>query len=508
MNRSQAGRRVGLGLLVAAVLALPPGALAQSGSGSLSSGSGSGTGTGTGAGAGTGSSQPGTGNITGAGAARIGDGTGALGQAGGRDAGGRGVGGSNGGQGQDNASVGTRAPSTGAQGPSRLPTDPGVPIDALGDILNREDFPGLSPEQLRRIESEILPRARAIVIPSERSLALDRAARTFLLARNFEDAQTSLREAADAAKLVPLGLVKDLRIMAIATTFNTLGEELSRSAVNDFAAAEDPSRPIARGASQRAYLVDAAMYNWRLAAELSGEITNGTFRAETLYRVVLSQANGSSSLITQRGILADKDQDKALLDKADLGFRWAESHARMIRREIWRDAALVAISGSAAAADSFDRGLQVARGIPEPQFRTDALIRIAEAMARRGRPEEATNAYAEAAQAVASIKLQDPRGIIAGVLIDSLNAVGRFDDARATVALLPDPSRRIVALGALAQSQSERGEANLAREWIDREAPAEYRPLLQRQVDDGELMAVDRSRSAANSGRGSMGGSR
>ena len=488
-----------MGLFVASVLAMPAGALAQTGGGSISSGSGAGTGTGTGAGMGTGSSQPGTGNITGTGSGRVGQGgTASPGSTGTRDAGGQGSG----------SAASGRTPSTGAQGPSRLPTDPGVPVDALPDILSRDIGAGLSPEQLKRIESEILPRARAIVVASERSLALDRAARTFLLARNFRDAQTSLQEAAEAAKQVPIGLVHDLRIMAIATTFNTLGEEQARTAVNDFAQAEDPSQLVVSDVSQRTFLIDNAMYNWRLAAELSAEITNGTFRAETLYRVVVSQANSSSSLISGRGYVADKAQDQALLSRADLGFRWAESHARLIRREIWRDAGLVAISGSAAAADSFDRGLQVARGIPEPQFRSDALIRIAEAMARRGRPDQATSVYAEAAQAVASIKLLDPRGIIAGVLIDSLNAVGRFDDARATVALLPDASRRIVALGALAHSQSERGEANLAREWIDREAPVEYRPLLQRRVDDGELMAVDRARAAANSGRGSMDGSR
>ena len=109
--------------------------------------------------------------------------------------------------------------------------------------------------------------------------------------------------------------------------------------------------------------------------------------------------------------------------------------------------------------------------------------------------EGATATYAEAAQAVASIPLDDPRAILAGVLIDNLISVGRFEDARATIGLYPGRSRQLIALGAIAESQGRRGAADAARAWIAREIPPQEQSLLFRRVNDGILAAIEQNRS-------------
>jgi hypothetical protein len=135
--------------------------------------------------------------------------------------------------------------------------------------------------------------------------------------------------------------------------------------------------------------------------------------------------------------------------------------------------------------------------IPQPEVRTDALVRIAEAQARPGGndPDGATATYQEAARAVASIPLDDPRAVLAGVLIDNLISVGRFEDARRLVILYPDNDRRMLALGAIAESQGFRGASDTAIAWITREIPPEHRPFLYRRLRFGILAAIEQNRS-------------
>jgi hypothetical protein len=135
------------------------------------------------------------------------------------------------------------------------------------------------------------------------------------------------------------------------------------------------------------------------------------------------------------------------------------------------------------------------REIPDPEIRGETLAKIAEGLARRKLDKQATAVYSESAAQVAKIRFIDNRGVIGGVLIDSLIAVGRFDDARACVPLMPDPVRRLVAYGAIAEAQGRRGRADAARAWIAREAPPSYREILYRRVDDGVLAAVDQMRT-------------
>jgi hypothetical protein len=108
--------------------------------------------------------------------------------------------------------------------------------------------------------------------------------------------------------------------------------------------------------------------------------------------------------------------------------------------------------------------------------------------------QAATPVYQEAAQATASIETDGLRGVVTGLLVDSLISSGRFEDARACTAIYPYESERFVALGEIAEAQGRRGAAESARRWIAEEAPEGYRAALFRRVTDGELWVVDENR--------------
>lgn len=108
--------------------------------------------------------------------------------------------------------------------------------------------------------------------------------------------------------------------------------------------------------------------------------------------------------------------------------------------------------------------------------------------------DAATPVYQEAAKATASIETDGLRGVVVGLLVDSLTGSGRFDDARACTVIYPLDSERFVALGAIAEAQGRRGAAESARRWIATEAPEEYRPALYRRVTDGELWVIEENR--------------
>ena len=298
---------------------------------------------------------------------------------------------------------------------------------------------------------------------------------------------------------------------------------------------------------------------------IARQILNPTYRSEMLYRVVDNMAYGSQTIVTDFTPVVIEGPERGhdpYAGPADQILRDAAAFVQWIERPVWRDRALVAIAAASSASKQFARGLEVARMIPQPEVRTDALVRLAEGQARfadreariadedereavnsakraerlaadaehETRPEahkellaerdrllaerdrlladrparvenarvtrnRATSTYRDAAVAVASIPLDDPRAILAGVLIDNLISVGRFEDARSTIVLYPDTARRIVALGAIAESQGRRGAAESARDWINRDVPAEYRAELLRRVNNGILSAIEQNRS-------------
>jgi len=479
-------------------LVLPIVAMAQSPSGpGLSSGSGSGTGTGESSAIGRNE----TGSISGVGPA----------------------------QGLGNESGGL-VPST--SGIPLLPPGESIPLGP-GAMTTFPDDEGLFPFSVFLQESgqntngelsQVQPReiefAQSITDPAERSLTLIKVANVAIFGNQLHLAHRSLRDAVKASDQVQDTKLHDLRMIALINSLDSLAEAFLREGKMDLSLPEfddlgdDASEPPAieeKKTLDRNSLIARAEHEWRHAAHVAGHIFSPTYRSEMLYRVVESQAYGSQTVLAEfPSVEAETDAEAAnnaaksqsLEARAKQLLAGSAEFAKRIERPVWRDRALVAAATAGAQAKMFDESLKIARMIPQPEIRTDALVRIAEIQARRSDPDGATQTYHEAAEAVASIPLDDPRAILAGVLIDNLISVGRFDDARSVVTLYPDVARRMVALGAVAESQGFRGAAGSAVEWIKRDVPEEYRPVLYRKLRFGTLSAIEQNRSRDLSGRG------
>lgn len=435
------------------------------------------------------------------------------------------------------SSSGLGTTGTGREGMTTSPLPPAFPAGNLTRPIDRNPAAGGDPGQggLSTVSPDLFLDARAVVDPGERALALVRIAQTAIFSRQLDEAHTALFEAGPAALAEPDRLIREQRLIAIVTALLSLAEERMGDYSDIDAALDDetptPTRPTpgpspgqptptptpppaartpaaALPQQTRTARLQAALPEWARAVELARRIDQVTGRTETLFRIVESEAFSSQRLITeplrQNGVRPDPAKVASdIRGFSDGLLEAAARHAAMIERPIWRNYAAYSIISNAAASSQFARGFQIARAIDQPEARTDALIRLAEGQAVNGRPEEATAAYTEAARAVALVPQEDPRETLVGVLIDSLISFGRFDDARACVALYSFPSRQLFALSAVAESQGRRGLAESARSWIARDAPVAFRPLLYRRVNDGILASIEQNRSKDLSGSGS-----
>ena len=393
-----------------------------------------------------------------------------------------------------------------------------VPLGPGADVTF-PDNPSLAPLDIRAgitpgasLESNVQPDqlklVRAIPAASERSLALQRMANVAIFSSQLGIAQTALAEAAQAAELIEEPVVRDQRLIAIITSLITLAEAHLREGKSDLAVPDlttDAAAPLPK--VDRQAIINRARLEWRRAAFLAGRIENPTFRSEMLFRVVDNQAYGSLTVANDfpRGQTDAKSPSNgtkpAFESMTNTILSDAAVQAHRIERPVWRDQALLSVASYASLSWQFKLGREIAHSIPQPEVRSNALIKIADAEARRGDPREATEAYRETADAIASIPLDDIRAVLAGVLIDNLVANGRFADARASIALYPDAPRKLIALGAIAESEGRRGGADRAREWIAREVPAQYQSQLVRRVEIGVLTAVEQNRSRDLSNR-------
>jgi hypothetical protein len=440
-----------------------------------------------------------------------------------------------------------------------FPDDPG--LFPFAPITESEG--GISTET-STVQQSQLDAARKIDTPGDRSLALQRVADAAIFSNQLSLAHLALGEAAQAGVEEQVRLVHDQRLIAIITTYMSLAEAHLREG-KDLSRPEYDIKSNPLPTSDRTVLIRRAGVEWQRAVAIARAILNPTYRSEMLYRVIDNMAYGSQTIMTDFTPVVIDGPDGGrdpYAGPADQILRDAANSVQWIERPVWHDRALVAIAAAASASKQFARGLEVARMIPQPEVRTDALVRLAEGQARfaerearvaeedareaensakraerlaadaenETRPEakkellaerdrllaerdrmvadrparlenartisnHATTTYRDAAIAVASIPLDDPRAILAGVLIDNLISVGRFEDARATIVLYPDTARRMVALGAIAESQGRRGAAESARYWIHRDVPAEYRAELLRRVNNGILGAIKDNRS-------------
>lgn len=405
------------------------------------------------------------------------------------------------------------------------------PIDRRGQGAGEAAAPG----GMSSVTPELFLDARSVNDPGERALAMVRIAQTAIFSRQLDEAHTALFEAGPAALAERNILIREQRITAIVDSLLSLAEE-RMSDTNDVdlslpldddttpklppqplptpspslapppAPEPKPQQPQALPAGGRITKLKAALPEWAQAVELTSRLDNVTIRTETLSRIVESEAFSSQRLITDplRGNNGGRPDPKTLPAEirgfSDDLLASASRHAQMIERPIWRDYAAFTIISNAATSSQFTRGFQIARAIEQPESRTNALIRLAEGQALNGRPNEATAAYEEAARSVTLIPQEDPRETLVGVLIDSLISFGRFDDARACVPLYSFPSRQLVALSAVAESQGRRKLAESARLWIAKENPA-YQALLYRKVNDGILASIEQNRSKDLEGR-------
>jgi hypothetical protein len=384
------------------------------------------------------------------------------------------------------------------------------------------------------ITTELLKNARSITDPDERSLALQRIANGAIASNppQWSLAHNTLEEAIAATSEVKTPLVRDQRLIAIVTSLTFLTDgllRLGREPVEKLAQIEpDALAPEALPKRVNAnVLMRLARLEWRRGVYLASIIDNPTYRNEMLYKVAESQASGSASIandysgaaelesLGNRAATDDKTKNveqpnldeqvrrdrvtKASFKKlADAILVDSFEDAKKIDRLIWKYRAMVRIALAAADSQQYERGIELSRGINNGESRAEAMLLLAESMCRKNQPElneRASAPYEEAARAVASVQQEGLRGVLAGFLVDSLIATGRFADARACVELYPDPAQSLVALGAVAESQGRRGLAEAARRWIATEIPEQNRSVLYRRVTIGALSAIEQNRS-------------
>ena len=382
----------------------------------------------------------------------------------------------------------------------------GMPV-----ALDPDAVANLSQEELDEIDSRLLADARAIVRPDDRAQAFERVARSKIYAHRpgdtkLEDAQTAITEGGEAAVAVRDPLTRDLRLMNLLRTELLLADEWARDGMVDTSYSLGLNTRNPWTPQRRLEWLSRAENSRNQAADLASRIESSNLRSDMMFRVVDNQSQGSQYIAQEASLTGDGEKRsdlkglEAMIDRmADRGLVFAANNAARITKPIWRDRAMVSIAIASSASGQFDRGIQLSRTIPQPEYRSDALIRLAEGQARRNL-DGATFTYDLAARAVASIPLEDPRAILASVLIDSLIAVGRFDDARACVPFYSDSVRQLAALGAIAESQGERRLANSALAWIDRDAPPQLRDQLKLRVNDGVLRAFEKGRANRNQG--------
>jgi hypothetical protein len=400
------------------------------------------------------------------------------------------------------------------------------------------------------VTAELVSDARLIKTPEERSLALQRISQGAIASNQLFLAHRILEEATTAALKVNDSLIRDQRLIAIVTSLNMLtvgtlrvGKEAIKRPmdlkVGDLDADAPPPEPLPRR-HDPLVLIRLARLEWNRAVYLSSIIDNPTYRNEMLYQVAESEASGSATVANEffpvpepeslgnRPAPAAGEQKPAQPPEKPAPAKPAEKPApakptekaapkapsaddykkiadsilidsfeaaKKIDRLIWKYRAMVRIALLAADSSQYIRGIDLSRKIENGESRAEAMLLLAEAACRHNLNEPASPAYSAAAEAIATVKQEGLRGVLAGFLIDSLISTGRFTDARACVVLYPDESQRFVGLGAIAEAQGRRGLADSARRWIATEAPESYRPGLYRRVTTGVLWAIEQNRA-------------
>ncbi|MDR3622183.1 MAG: hypothetical protein P4L85_22730 [Paludisphaera borealis] len=389
----------------------------------------------------------------------------------------------------------------------QFPDDP-----ILAPFLSLEERDASGRKTAMRITPEMIETAKQMTEAGERGRILLQITRGAILGNQLTTANKAIVEAAAAADEERNPLIHDQLIISIVTTAGLLSDALLREAKPQGAFFADDARNEAIASARIApdVAIRLARLEWRRSIYMAARIKSATYRSEYLERAIENMANGSATIALEYAKLTEgadpaKKQPNEKQDEykkqADEILLEAVEAAQQIERPIWKNQALERIAVAAGQSDQYDRATEIAAGIENAEARARALVLVAESQARQNQNDAATQSYNLVGQAVSSIQQNGLRGVLTGILIDSLISTGRFEDARASLVLYPSDSERFVAMGAIAESQGVRRMATEARAWIDHDVPAEYRSTLYRRLSNGRLRAISEDRAREFQGR-------
>jgi len=385
----------------------------------------------------------------------------------------------------------------------RFPDDP-----SLGPFLGSEGGLGQTdPNAPSQVTPKVLDSMRLITATYDRARALLDLSREAILSNQLLLAHETLKQAMTVEVNEPNALRHDQLIIEAITITASLTENLLREAKPQGSLLEpEPAlpEPLKKKLDPR-QAIRLVRLEWQRAAYMAQQIINPTYRNEYLDRVVegMGKDSGRIAEFLRPSDSPEGRTEPAKLDAQDIKdyeafadsfLAEAAQVAGAIERPIWKNTALARTVIAAGESRQYDRAFSVAQSIENAEARSQALILLAESECRHNKPDLATRTYSEAAEAVARVEQIGLRGVLTGFLVDSLISTGRFDDARACLVLYPTESARLVAMGAIAESEGRRGSAEKAREWIAREAPPDYRSALYRRVNTGVLAAISNER--------------
>jgi hypothetical protein len=350
--------------------------------------------------------------------------------------------------------------------------------------------PELTREQLATLSNQLYENSMKLADPEVKVRALDRLARSEIFGGRLDQAIKAVSSAFESAKTLPDGTVKNIRLVSLSTTSTNLTDGLIREAL-------EPN------VTNRREWIDKAINIWRQAADISGTITNADLKSEMMSRVAFDISE-DAQLIAAKISEYEQNNDVTIEQKAEYEktldelFDLAIEINQQVPMNVWRNEVAQKIAIKGALAYRFERALNAARTIKQNAPRALALARVAEALARFNKADEATQIFIETGETASRVSEVSVRNVVAGDLVDRLIALGRFRDARMSVYLYEDDDLRLRALGAVAENQARRGLAHHAVDWINIEVQPEHRAGLIKRVQDGTLQTIQATSANAN----------
>ena len=377
---------------------------------------------------------------------------------------------------------------------------PGTGLETLPSF-RPQGFPAADPAKVREVEDGFLESIQSISVPADRALAYEQVIRAFLTTDDWDRAEKALVEGGRSVGSIASPELRDLRAIGLVETAVALNEELIQESTigapgtyltDILGPMDDESRP------STGELLDRARRVSDIAGSIAGLIRNQDFRSSSLARLAESIAEGAGKVYlansaANAGAGGEADPDSIQGRSARL-LANAERIADLIPLRVWRYQTLLRVTNSASNSGMYVLAGPMARRIESPEARVDALIRLAESQSRGDEPLAATRAYREALEAVLAIRTAGVRDTLCEVLVFSLIAANRFEDARITARVGLSGQTAVTALGEISRSMGERGLVEPARRWIDGEPDPGLRSRLLRDLNDGLALWVQRNR--------------